>query len=129
MLKRGIGNLDAKPNLIELVDARTTQEAERLLKAARKAHPGAEISDVMHSGNHSQYDNLVEFKLESTIEGFENKLQKLRTNFSDQEMMDVIQGLQDELRQLFLKQPDQLPKKANGTLGSIDEPGSYGATA
>jgi hypothetical protein len=115
MLEKGIGHMDEGTNLIELAT-----EAKDLQKA-RAAHPSVEFSDVIHVGSHDQFDRLARTKLLREIQIAERILQKNKNTFSPKEMLDVVEKTQDYLRDLFLHHPDQLPKKTNGTLGSLPQ--------
>jgi hypothetical protein len=111
MLEKGISHMDESKNLIELAtDAKD-------LRTARAAHPGVEFSDVIHVGSHSQFDKLATDLLNKNIEQVERLLGKPWKKFTPQEMRDVVQQTTNGLRDMFLHHPDQLPKKANGTLG------------
>jgi hypothetical protein len=113
MLAKGMGHMDEGANLIELAtDAKD-------LHTARTAHPNIEFSDVIHVGSHSKFDDLAEKTLLLKINQAERTLRKPWKTFTPQEMRNVTKQVSDQLRDLFLHHPDQLPKKANGTLGQV----------
>jgi hypothetical protein len=122
MLAKGMGHMDEGENLIEL--ATTAKD----LKAARTKYPNVKFSDMLHVGDHTDFDELVSRMLDTKILDTRRKLQKPPERFTPQEMRDVIKKTTDEIRDLFLNHPDQLPKKPNGTLGQVPE-GSAGGTA
>jgi A nuclease family of the HNH/ENDO VII superfamily with conserved AHH len=113
MLAKGVGHMDEGANIIELA----TIEAN--LKAARAKYPSVKFSDVLHGSQHEKFDDLAEKILLKIIDATEKKLQIKDTKFSPTQMREVVKETEDHLRDLFLNYPDQLPKKANGTLGEI----------
>ena len=113
MLAKGIGHMDEGINMIELA----TTEAE--LKAARVKYPSVKFSDVLHQGSHDNFDSLSTKILLETIDAAEILLSKDWGDFTPVQMQDVVKKVTHILRNLFINHPDQLPKKSNGTLGSI----------
>jgi hypothetical protein len=113
MLAKSIGHMDKSENLIELA---TT---EKDLKSARVSRPNVEFSDVIHLSQHPKFDELATEALGKKIAEARKNLQKPWEQFTPQEMLDVVKKTTDYLRDLFLHHPDQLPKKPNGTLGSL----------
>jgi hypothetical protein len=113
MLGKSIGHMDEGLNLIELAtDAKD-------LQTARAAHPGVKFSDVLHQGSHSKFDDLAKITLSDNIQDAEGIFGKPWNKFTPKEMQYVVKETSDQLRNLFINHPDQLPKKANGTLGSL----------
>jgi A nuclease family of the HNH/ENDO VII superfamily with conserved AHH len=114
LLAKGWASMDEKVNLIELAK---TQNA---LDNARKANPGANLSDVIHSGEHKAYDDLAKLTLEEVIKNMEKASGKSSwEKFSKDEMLKVFQKTLNLLRNTFMNEPDKLPKKKDGTLGFV----------
>jgi A nuclease family of the HNH/ENDO VII superfamily with conserved AHH len=118
LLAKGWANMDEKPNLIELAK---TQSA---LDDVRKANPGAKLSDVIHSGEHEKYDDLAIRILEAVIKDMEKASSKSNwKNFSKVELLQVLEETLQRLRDMFMNEPDKLPKNNRGTLGFIPTQG------
>jgi A nuclease family of the HNH/ENDO VII superfamily with conserved AHH len=114
LLAEGWANMDEKINLIELAK---TQSA---LDNVRKANPGARLSDVIHSSGHKLYDDFVTKTLEEVIRKMRLSTGKSSwEKFSKDEMLKVLQRTLNELRNIFMNEPDKLPKKKDGTLGFL----------
>jgi A nuclease family of the HNH/ENDO VII superfamily with conserved AHH len=112
LLAKGWANMDEKPNLIELAK---TQNA---LDNARKANPGANLSDVIHSSGHKFYDDLATRTLQGVIKDICDATGKSSwEKFSKDEMLKALQKTLNKLRDIFMNEPDKLPKKNDGTLG------------
>jgi A nuclease family of the HNH/ENDO VII superfamily with conserved AHH len=115
MLEKGIGHMDESKNLIELAtDAKD-------LQTARAKHPNVKFSDVIHIGSHSNFDELVEKILVKNVSSAQVKFSTKWKNFTPQQMQEVVKKTVDQVRDLFINHPDQLPKKANGTLGKVPQ--------
>jgi Domain of unknown function (DUF4157)/A nuclease family of the HNH/ENDO VII superfamily with conserved AHH len=116
LLAKGWANMDEKPNLIELAK---TQNA---LDTARKANPSVKLSDVIHSSGHKFYDDLATKTLDQFIELMKRISRKSDwEKFSKDEMLKVLQQTQKHLLDVFMNEPDKLPKKKDGTLGFAPE--------
>ncbi len=109
VLRRGVGNMDQKANLIEL------GESAADVSRARAIDP--KFPEVPHQSSHSAFDDLVETRVRASQLKTEQALRKLVPQWSDKELLEFVKRTQDEIRDLFLNHPDQLPKKSNGTLG------------
>ncbi len=103
LLRRGIGNMDQKANLIEL------GESAANVSRARTIDP--KFPEVPHQSSHSAFDDLVEARVRASQQKTEQALRKLVPQGSDQELLDFVKRTQDEIRDLFLNHPDQLPKE------------------
>jgi hypothetical protein len=108
-LRRGIGSMDEKPNLIEL--------AETPADLARAKLIDPKFPDVLHQSNHFAFDDLVLKRVEKALDKQKLNLRRPVEKWTNTELLEFIKKRQDEIRDLFLNHPDQLPKKANGTLG------------
>jgi hypothetical protein len=114
LLAEGWANMDEKANLIELA------KTQKALDDVRKANPNANLSDVIHSSGHKFYDDLVAKILEKNIDATQNNLGKSSwKKFTKDEMLKVLQRTLNELRDIFMNDPDKLPKKKDGTLGFL----------
>jgi A nuclease family of the HNH/ENDO VII superfamily with conserved AHH len=116
LLAEGWANMDEKVNLIELA------KSQSALDDVRKANPGANLSDVIHSSGHGLYDNFVTKTLEEVIRKMRLSTGKSSwEKFSKDEMLKVLHRTLNELRDIFMNEPDKLPKKKDGTLGFLPE--------
>jgi hypothetical protein len=114
LLAEGWANMDEKANLIELA------KSQSALDDVRKANPGANLSDVIHNGEHEKYDALVTKTLEGVIKDMRRFTGKSDwQKFSKDEMLKVLKETLNELRNMFMKEPDKLPKNNRGTLGFV----------
>ncbi len=108
-LRRGIGSMDEKSNLIEL--------AEKPADLARAKLIDPKFPDVLHQSNHFAFDALVEQRIQITLQAQKRVLRRPVEQWTNAELLDFIRKIEHEIRNLFINHPDQLPKKANGTLG------------
>jgi hypothetical protein len=114
LLAKGWANMDEKINLIELAK---TQSA---LDNVRKANPGANLSDVIHSSGHKFYDDLATKTLEKSITDLLDSTGKSDwKSFTKDEMLRVLKKTLNILRDMFMNEPDKMPKKKDGTLGFV----------
>jgi hypothetical protein len=117
-LRRGIGSMDEKLNLIELAETPADLARAKLIDPM--------FSEVLHQSNHFAFDDLVLKRVEKALDKQKLKLRRPVEKWTDTELLDFIKKRQIEIRDLFLHHPDQLPKKVNGTLGFLPDAKSVG---
>jgi hypothetical protein len=117
-LRRGIGSMDEKLNLIELAETPADLARAKLIDPT--------FSEVLHQSNHFAFDDLVLKRVEKALDKQKLKLRRPVEKWLDTELLDFIKKRQVEIRDLFLHHPDQLPKKTNGTLGFLPNAKSVG---
>ncbi len=115
ILRRGIANMDLKPNLIELGE--TAADVTR----ARAIDP--RFPEIPHLGEHPLFDQIADGILSDFVRNATRTYRQIDIlKFTDQQLLDTLKRAQDEILRLLRDEPRRFPRKPNGGLASAPVP-------